>query len=158
MYIVSFSTGGGYFGITTSFFTKAGVTNGPLEALPGNVTGGDGVYGTRAGTFPNVNGGGMNFWADVAFSPSSAGSSAAKADSVAKTTGGFGMGTLPTTGQSNRLVTSAPQAAPAGPVGTFAGWRAPTVAIPSSMIYRRPIAQAATTAAMAKSNWQSDGA
>ena len=25
----------------------------------------------RAGAFPNVNGGGMNFWADVAFTPSS---------------------------------------------------------------------------------------
>ena len=30
VYIVSFSTGGGYFGITTNFFTSGGVTNGPL--------------------------------------------------------------------------------------------------------------------------------
>ena len=67
VYVVSFSTGGGYFGITTSFFTSGGVTNGPLQALSNSVSGGDGVY-NRAGAFPNVNGNGMNFWADVAFS------------------------------------------------------------------------------------------
>ena len=31
VYIVSFSTGGGYFGITTNYFTAGGVTNGPLD-------------------------------------------------------------------------------------------------------------------------------
>ena len=65
VYIASFSTGGGYFGITSPFFTSGGVTNGPLEALPNSVSGGDGVY-NRAG-FPDVNSNGMNFWADVAF-------------------------------------------------------------------------------------------
>jgi hypothetical protein len=68
--VVSFSTGGGYVGITTNFFTSGGVTNGPLEALPNSVSGGDGVY-NRAGRFPNVDSNGMNFWADVAFTPSS---------------------------------------------------------------------------------------
>jgi Domain of unknown function (DUF4082)/Fibronectin type III domain len=155
VYIVSFSTGGGYFGITTSFFTKGGVSSGPLQALPGNVTGGDGVYGTRAGAFPNVNGGGMNFWADVAFTPSSSGSSTAKAFPAATTTGGFGMSAL-TTGQSNRLVTSAPGATPTGPAGSFAGWRGTTVAIPSSTVYRRPIAQADTMASTVKTKWQLD--
>ena len=43
-YIASFSVGGGYFGVTTNFFTSAGVTNGPLEALSNSVSGGDGVY------------------------------------------------------------------------------------------------------------------
>ncbi len=71
VYIISFSTGGGYFGITTGFFNSGGVTNGPLEALPSSVAGGDGVY-NRSGSFPNVNGNGMNFWADVAFTPAAA--------------------------------------------------------------------------------------
>jgi hypothetical protein len=156
VYIVSFSTGGGYFGITTSFFTNGGATNGPLEALPGNVTGGDGVY-NRSGAFPNVNGSGMNFWADVAFTPSSSGNSTSKANSVLMTTSGFGTSALTTTGQSNRLVTSAPQGTPAGPAGSFGGWRGTTVVISLSTVNRRPIAQAATVAAMAKLKWQMNG-
>ena len=72
VYIASFSTSGGYFGITTGYFTSGGVTNGPLYAEPNSVVGGDGVY-NRPGYFPNVNGNGMNFWADVAFTPSSSG-------------------------------------------------------------------------------------
>ena len=69
IYIVSFSTGGGYFGISTGFFTNGGVTSGPLQALSNHTSGGDGVY-QAAGDFPNVNGSGMNFWVDVAFAPS----------------------------------------------------------------------------------------
>ncbi len=72
VYVVSFSTGGGYFGISTGFFSSGGITNGTLQALSNSASGGDGVY-NRAGAFPNVNGGGMNFWADVAFSPSASG-------------------------------------------------------------------------------------
>jgi hypothetical protein len=71
VYIVSFSTGGGYFGITSNFFNSTGVSNGPLQALSNLVAGGDGVYQSGNGSFPNVSGSGMNFWADVAFSPSS---------------------------------------------------------------------------------------
>jgi hypothetical protein len=148
VYIVSFSTGGGYFGITTSFFTNGGVTNGPLQALPGYVTGGDGVY-NRGGAFPNVNAGGMNFWADVAFTPSSAGNNVVKASFATMTTGGFGMSALTTTGQSNRLVTSAPQATPAGPAGSFAGSRT-TPTVLGSLSYRRAIGQGATLAALLK--------
>ena len=71
VYIVSFSTGGGYFGITTGYFNSGGYTNGPLEALSNSVSGGDGVY-NRAGLFPDVDSNGMNFWTDVTFTPSSA--------------------------------------------------------------------------------------
>ncbi len=119
VYVVSFSTGGGYFGITTNFFTHGGVTNGPLQALSNSVSGGDGVY-NRAGAFPNVNGNGMNFWADVAFTPSSSNSNTARASSPASQSiavGGFGISAL-TTGQSSRLLTSAPAATPAGPAAT----------------------------------------
>ena len=68
VYIVSFSTGGGYFGITTSFFNNSGVSNGPLQALANGASGADGVYGSGS-SFPSTSGSGMNFWADVAFSP-----------------------------------------------------------------------------------------
>jgi len=63
-YVVSFSTGGGYFGITTNSF-QAASQNGPLQ-IPANA----GVFGP-AGTFPKISSAGMNFWADVAFSPNS---------------------------------------------------------------------------------------
>ena len=93
VYIVSFSTGGGYFGINTNFFTSGGVTNGPLTALSNSVSGGNGVY-NYAGDFPDVDSNGLNFWADVAFTPSSSGSDAAKASSPAaksSASGSFGL-------------------------------------------------------------------
>jgi hypothetical protein len=86
VYIVSFSTGGGYFGITSPYFSSAAYTNGPLEALPSSTSGGNGVYGSGNGSFPKINGGGMSFWADVAFSPTSS-SGVKTAAQVASTTG-----------------------------------------------------------------------
>ena len=45
-YVISFSTGGGYFGITDGGFGSSGVSNGPLHALPERShVGGNGVYG-----------------------------------------------------------------------------------------------------------------
>ena len=69
IFIISFSSSGGTFGITTGYFTSGGVTSGPLEALPNSTPGGNGVY-NNAGEFPDVSGSGMNFWVDVAFTPS----------------------------------------------------------------------------------------
>lgn len=69
-YEVSFSTGGGYFGITTNGFNSSGYSNGPLHALPNSLYSGNGVYGS-SGSFPMTSGNGMNFWVDVLFSPSS---------------------------------------------------------------------------------------
>ncbi len=146
VYIASFSTGGGYFGITTSFFTNGGVTNGPLQALSNSVPGGDGVY-NRSGVFPTVNGNGMNFWADVAFVPSS-GKIAARASSPASHSiamGGFRSGTS-TTDQSSRLGVLAPAATPAGPARAVAGWRGTTPMTLGFSSYRGSIPQAATLA------------
>ena len=71
VYIASFSTGGGYFGITSNGFSSAGATSGHLQApADGPVAGGNGVYHSGNGTFPSTSGGGMNFWADVVFSAS----------------------------------------------------------------------------------------
>jgi hypothetical protein len=68
VYIVSFSSGGGYFGYSSTYFASAGVNNGSLHALANGVSGGDGVYG-RGGTFPTSSGDGDNFFADLVFSP-----------------------------------------------------------------------------------------
>jgi hypothetical protein len=131
VYIVSFSTGGGYFGITTGFFNAGGYANGPLEALPNSVAGGDGVY-NRPGQFPSVGGNGMNFWADVAFSPSG-GSPAVKvrvSTSELGARGGLGIAALgggPT--QFGRLVISPRQTTPAGPVNVSAGPGASAITI-----------------------------
>ncbi len=70
-YIVSFSTGGGYFGITTGYFSSAGADAPPLHALSNGASGGNGVYAPGLSSFPSSSGSGMNFWADVAFTPSS---------------------------------------------------------------------------------------
>ena len=69
-YVISFSTGGGYFGVTSNGFGSAGYSNGPLHALPNGPTAGNGVYGAL-GSFPGTSSNGMNFWVDVHFSPSS---------------------------------------------------------------------------------------
>jgi hypothetical protein len=74
VYIVSFSTGGGYFGITTSYFNYGGVTRGPLAALPNSIFSSNGVYHAGLGVFPSVGSSGMNFWSDVVFSPSASSS------------------------------------------------------------------------------------
>jgi len=158
VYIVSFSTGGGYFGITTNFFTSGGVTNGPLQALSNSVSGGDGVY-NRAGAFPDYNSNGMNFWADVAFTPSSSGSAIARVSSPPSPSiavGGFGISAL-TTGQSSRLLISAPAATPAGPAPYAAASRGTTPTVLGSLPYRRPIPQAGALASLLKkSSWASD--
>ena len=72
VYIVSFSTGGGYFGITHQLLhQRRGRPAARCTPWPTASSGGDGVYHSGNGSFPSVSGSGMNFWADVAFSPSS---------------------------------------------------------------------------------------
>ena len=158
VYIASFSTGGGYFGITSPFFTSSGVTNGPLEALPNSVSGGNGVYNS-AGAFPDVNGNGMNFWADVAFTPTSSGNNLAKASSPAShsiAVGGFGS-SASTSDRSSHFFISAPATTPAGPARHAAGSYGTTPAVVGSLSYRRPITQAATLASWLKKPFLASG-
>jgi len=143
VYVASFSTGGGNFGISTGFFTRGGVTNGPLEALPNSVSGGDGVY-NRPGAFPSVNGNGMNFWVDIAFSPSSSGNivlGAAFRGWQSNAAGGFGMSAL-NEGQPSHGLTSAAVGMPR----SIAGSRGTTPTILGRLSYRISIMQAATLA------------
>ncbi len=111
-YIVSFSTGGGYFGITSTGFTSSGVDNGSLHAPSNAAAGGNGVYGA-AGTFPSTSGNGMNFWADLTFTTSTSAGALAKAAKSPST----GSNTLTTTFAilgltSNTVSLSTPKYAP----------------------------------------------
>ncbi|HKM54012.1 MAG TPA: DUF4082 domain-containing protein, partial [Isosphaeraceae bacterium] len=157
VYIASFSTGGGYFGITSPFFTSGGVISGPLQALSNSVAGGDGVY-NRSGAFPNVDGNGMNFWADVAYTPSSSSSKTAKAPSPASHSlalGGFGS-SASTSDQPSHFFISAPPTTPAGPA-RYALSRGTTPAVLGSLSYRRTIPQAATLASWLKKPFLASG-
>jgi hypothetical protein len=146
VYIASFSTGGGYFGITTGFFNGGGVTNGSLEALPSNVSGGDGVY-NRGGAFPSVNSGGMNFWADVAFTPSSGLSPASSLPvSHSLATGALGMGALASSEPSRPLTALSP----ARPAGYFTGSRGTMSSVTGSTVSRGLIAQPVTKSGSVK--------
>ena len=129
-YIVSFSTGGGYFGITTGYFTSGAVTNGPLTAESNSVAGGNGVYNYQ-GDFPDVDGNGMNFWADVAFSPTSSGNVKPGIDSgTSRSVGsrGFGFSALTEGTQSNQPVKFA-VSVPVGPAGYYFGASRATVPV-----------------------------
>ncbi len=87
-YIISFSTGGGPFGMTTSFFSNGGLSSGPIQALSNASGGGNGVYGIGNGVFPNIGAAGMNFWADVVFAAATPQASVASNSlKVAATTG-----------------------------------------------------------------------
>jgi hypothetical protein len=155
-YIVSFSTGGGEFGISTGFFSSGGVTNGSLEALPNSVSGGDGVY-NRAGAFPDVDSNGMNFWADVAFSPAGGGPDVEVSGGVSQSgaTGGAGIAALEAgSTQFSRLFTSPRQGTPAGPVSYFAGSGANGTTIMGALPAGTPVSQGGTLGALfKKTSW-----
>jgi hypothetical protein len=86
VYIVSFSTGGGFFGISTNYFNGQGVDSGPLHALANGDSGGNGVYHRGNGSFPSTGGNGMNFWADVVFDPTTTATASASASPARSTT------------------------------------------------------------------------
>lgn len=108
-YLVTYSTGGGFVGITTNSFWTPTV-NGPLQ-VPVNAS----VFG-RAGMFPRAMGAGMNFWADVAFSPNPPVQNIARAAGAAAGAGvGSGI-TVLSTGATSGSSTGAKTALAAPPV------------------------------------------
>ncbi len=144
VYVASFSTGGGSFGISTNFFSSSGVTNGPLQALANGVPGGDGVY-NRAGNFPDVDGNGMNIWADVAFTPSYGGIIVNLAPHPGESTAGDSAGVnVLSAKEPGRVLTSAAAASPVGPARYLAGPRGTFPAILSSWTARTPVPRPAT--------------
>jgi hypothetical protein len=139
VYIVSFSTGGGYFGISSTYFAGGGVTSGPLQAPASGASGGNGVY-QYAGTFPDISASGMNFWADVAFVPSSTAATLPVTSAASPVgAGSQSVGWAPTAGSSGSVRTAA-AVAPAGPSSAARWWGSGVVA-PAWWSSRRTIAQ-----------------
>jgi methionine-rich copper-binding protein CopC len=66
-YVVSYHTDAGYFSYTYAGLAD-GVTTGPLTALPGGTSGGNGVYRYGASAFPDQPGN-ANYWVDVVYLP-----------------------------------------------------------------------------------------
>ncbi|WP_199582837.1 DUF4082 domain-containing protein [Blastococcus sp. TF02-9] len=74
-YVVSYHTDAGYYSYTHAGLAD-GVTTGPLTALAGGTSGGNGVYRYGASAFPDQPGN-ANYWVDVVYVPA--------ADTVAPT-------------------------------------------------------------------------
>ena len=167
VYVASFSTGGYYFGATTGFFGPNGVTNGPLQAE--GTTQGDGVY-NNAGSFPDYVDNGVNFWADVAFTPTATKTVGAATgvtrDALGGPLGGSSSMGTPQLGVATRITRDAL----GGPLGgsssigtlpqfgtpqmpnssTTNGSRGPVVVTLGPVAYRGPVTQAATVASWFK--------
>lgn len=141
VYIVSFSTGYGYAGISSGFFNAGGVDNGPLHALANGVSGGDGVYNS-GGRFPAYSGGGMNFWADVAFAPTS-GFHFGRAAVLAPTTPTTTTTTVSVPTNTNNIAPPASSVTKtvASPAVTTAPRVLPRQDTPVSWVYRSPVPQ-----------------
>ena len=139
-YIVSFSTGGGDFGISTSFFSSGGVTNGPLQAEANSVSGGDGVY-NYAGQFPDVDSNGMNFWADVTFTPGSTKPSGGKGSAAAAAA----VAGSPTTGSSSFMGTLGTTPTPGGPTRFNSGSKSGVASAIGTIPTRRVVPQVRTS-------------
>lgn len=75
-YIASYFAPAGGYAHTGSFFTNAGVTNGPLKALRDGEDGANGVYRySTGGVVPTDTYQGGNYWVDVVFTTSNLSSS-----------------------------------------------------------------------------------
>ncbi|WP_244219453.1 DUF4082 domain-containing protein [Corallococcus interemptor] len=68
-YVVSYFAPGGYYGITSNYFTSAGVDMPPLHAPSALTPGGNGVRHLNGSAFPTETYYNANFWVDVAFVP-----------------------------------------------------------------------------------------
>jgi hypothetical protein len=100
-YVVSYHTDAGYYSYTYAGLAD-GVTTGPLTALAGGTTGGNGVYRYGASAFPDQPGN-ANYWVDVVYLPAAD----TVAPGVATTAPGSGdPGVAPTT--TVRAVVSEP--------------------------------------------------
>jgi hypothetical protein len=65
-YVASYYSPTGYFALSGSYFTSAGVDNGLLHALANGVDGANGVYKYNGG-FPTSSYDSSNYWIDVLF-------------------------------------------------------------------------------------------
>jgi hypothetical protein len=72
-YIASYHTDVGHYAANNNFFATSGVNAPPLHALASGVDGPNGVYHYGASAFPNQSFQSTNYWVDVVFSGSAAG-------------------------------------------------------------------------------------
>ncbi|MFI5107226.1 MAG: N,N-dimethylformamidase beta subunit family domain-containing protein [Terriglobales bacterium] len=71
VYVASYSTTVGHYSFDSNYFATAGVDNPPLHALQNGVSGGNGLFATTPGVFPNTSFNSGNYWVDVVYAPTS---------------------------------------------------------------------------------------
>ena len=70
VYVASYHSASGRYGINTNYFSGTGMDNGPLHALANGVSGSNGVYRYGGSNlFPNQTWNASNYWVDVVFQP-----------------------------------------------------------------------------------------
>lgn len=83
-YVASYTAPNGRYSVTRSYFSTAGVDNGPLHAVSQGPAGSNGVYVYGAGSFPTQSYQSSNYWVDVVVN------TAIAADTTAPTVTKFG--------------------------------------------------------------------
>jgi hypothetical protein len=83
-YVASYTAPNGHYSVTRSYFSTAGVDNGPLHAMSQGPAGPNGVYIYSAGAFPTQSYQSSNYWIDVVVN------TAIAADTTAPTVTKFG--------------------------------------------------------------------
>src|SRR5208337_1579352 len=71
VYVASYSTTVGHYSFDSNYFATAGVDNPPLHALENGVSGGNGLFATTPGVFPNTSFNSGNYWVDLVYVPTS---------------------------------------------------------------------------------------
>ena len=160
VYIASYSTSGGYFGITTGFFSSGGVTNGPLQALFEQRHRRRRRLQSR-GAFPSVDSYGMNFWTDVAFTPAS--TSGAPAAALSRPSGPASSNAITVTGstgsQTSQNASSSPATTLAGPLRHSARSSSSKTRVTREASSSHTVAQAASVSSwLKKPSFRSDSA
>lgn len=83
-YVASYTAPNGHYSVTRSYFSTAGVDNGPLHAMSQGPAGPNGIYSYAAGVFPTQSYQSTNYWIDVVVN------TAIAADTTAPTVKKFG--------------------------------------------------------------------
>jgi uncharacterized protein (TIGR03437 family) len=109
-YVISYQAPSGHYADDTGYFSSA-LTNGPLTALKNGQDGSNGVYRYGKNLFPNATWQSSNYWVDVVFKPTTAGTASMTATANLRT--GALISTPSATGDNSSLACS-PRTVPAG--------------------------------------------
>ena len=127
-YVASYHTDAGHYSEDDYFFSRKGVSRGPLRLLRSRVAGANGVYAHSASpAFPTHNWHSANYWVDVVFAPAGTVPTTAALPTAASTatsqptvTGGGTVTPVPPIG-STTTTTTTTTVAPAPPTSPPAG-------------------------------------